>query len=251
MKPPAFQFYADDFAAGTCDLSAADVGAYIRLLCYQWSRGSIPINDPAKIARIAAVEPSADVLAKFPSGQNGRMEAERVKQAEYRQQQSDKGKASAQARFNRGSTVVQPEGQPKGNSPSPSPSPTPNKTVGRTAGAVPANDSEWLTNLAENDAYRHLNVRTEFAKMQAWCGANRKEPTRRRFVNWLNRAEKPISPRANYQAPPILLAPRNWQHALRGLYPDSRADITWGELPEKIRNEIESLSKNNENLTIR
>lgn len=134
MKPPAFQFYADDFIGGTCDLSAADVGAYIRLLCYQWSRGAIP-SEPDKLERVAGGKVSDDVLAKFPGGKNERMERERQKQDEYRALQSAKGRASAQARFNRGSTVVQPErqpdGQPKGNSPSPSPSPKNTHTLTR------------------------------------------------------------------------------------------------------------------------
>jgi uncharacterized protein YdaU (DUF1376 family) len=34
-KPPAFQFYADDFLGGTIDLTTEEVGAYIRLLCFQ------------------------------------------------------------------------------------------------------------------------------------------------------------------------------------------------------------------------
>lgn len=125
MKPPAFQLYADDFIAGTCDLSALDVGAYIRLLCYQWNRGSIPTDDLDRLARIAGAPVSADVLAKFPRGKNARMEQVRRKQEDYRAIQSLKGKASAKARFNRGSTVVQPPlVQPEGNSPSPSPSPS-------------------------------------------------------------------------------------------------------------------------------
>ena len=28
--------------------------------------------------------------------------------------------------------------------------------------------------------------------MSEWCRANRKEPTRRRFVNWLNRTDRPV-----------------------------------------------------------
>jgi hypothetical protein len=28
--------------------------------------------------------------------------------------------------------------------------------------------------------------------MQTWCSVNRKMPTRRRFVAWLNRIEKPM-----------------------------------------------------------
>ena len=106
--------------------SAEDVGAYMRLLCYQWGNGAIPSRKEL-VDRIAGCMVGPDVMAKFPDGKNARLEREREKQADYRMQQSAKGKASAQARFNRGSTVVQPsgepEGQPKVNSPSPSPSP--------------------------------------------------------------------------------------------------------------------------------
>jgi len=34
-KPPAFQFYASDFLVDTIDLSNEELGAYVRLLCYQ------------------------------------------------------------------------------------------------------------------------------------------------------------------------------------------------------------------------
>ena len=136
MKPPAFQFYADDFVGGTCDLSAADVGAYIRLLCYQWSRGAIP-TEPEKLERVAGGKVSPDVLAKFPDGKNARMEQEREKQAAFREEQSRKGQAGAQARWKNGSghapanapamaqAMPRPSpGQwPNDGSPSPSPSP--------------------------------------------------------------------------------------------------------------------------------
>jgi hypothetical protein len=48
-------------------------------------------------------------------------------------------------------------------------------------------DEQWLDSLQLNEAYRAIAVRTEYAKMFAWCDANGKKPTRRRFVNWLNR----------------------------------------------------------------
>ena len=75
------------------------------------------------------VQPSLNrVLNKFQPDADGklrnrRLEVERDKQIAFRERQSRAGEASAKARFNRGSTVVQPEGQPKLNSPSPSPSP--------------------------------------------------------------------------------------------------------------------------------
>lgn len=136
-KAPAFQFYVDDFLAGTLELSQADVGAYIRLLCFQWNRGSIPV-ETEKQQRLAGGSVSVDVLAKFrlqPDGRlvNERMEKEREKQIAYRELQAKKGIASGKARrkepgTNTGSTTVQPshepDTQPKGNSPSPSPSPS-------------------------------------------------------------------------------------------------------------------------------
>jgi uncharacterized protein YdaU (DUF1376 family) len=139
-KAPAFQFYADDFLAGTLDMSQEDVGSYIRLLCHQWSRGSIPV-ETEKQQRLAGGSISVDVLLKFPVGDDGlrrnpRLEEERAKQMQFRQKQREKGLKSAETRkmVNHGSTAVattvqpdgqpntQPDGQPEGNSPSPSPS---------------------------------------------------------------------------------------------------------------------------------
>ena len=141
-RSPAFQFYADDFLAGTLVMDQADVGAYIRLLCHQWSRGSIPA-EAEKQQRLAGGSVSADVLAKFPAGDDGllrnpRLEIERQKQLEFRESQRQKGLRSAEMRrsVNHGSATVgtavqpspqpewQPNGQPEGNSPSPSPSPS-------------------------------------------------------------------------------------------------------------------------------
>ena len=54
-------------------------------------------------------------------------------------------------------------------------------------------DDEWLNALSADPTYAGIDVRNEFGKMTRWCEANRKLPSRKRFVNWLNRAEKPIS----------------------------------------------------------
>lgn len=94
MKAPAFQFYADDFIGGTVDMSAEEVGAYIRLLCYQWGRGAIP-ETPEAAARVAGCIPSPNVLAKFPGGRNPRMEAVRGKRQAY----IDKQKRNADMRW--------------------------------------------------------------------------------------------------------------------------------------------------------
>lgn len=82
MKPPAFQFYADDFVGGVADMTQCEVGAYILLLCHQWSRGEIP-TDTARVALIAKGEASPHVLAKFPGGKNERLERVRKEREEF------------------------------------------------------------------------------------------------------------------------------------------------------------------------
>lgn len=142
-KAPAFQFYADDFLAGTLEMSQEEVGQFIRLLCHQWNRGSIPV-ETEKQQRLTGGCVSVDVLAKFrlcEDGQlrNDRLESVRSERDRFLQQQSEKGRKSAESRKLK-STTVQPEYQPESNSGSttveirlqpevnsPSPSPIPNK----------------------------------------------------------------------------------------------------------------------------
>jgi hypothetical protein len=62
----------------------------------------------------------------------------------------------------------------------------------RADASAPANDSEWLGGLKADPAWAGVDIDREFARMRAWCQQQRKQPTRRRFVNWLLRCERPI-----------------------------------------------------------
>ena len=142
-KAPAFQFYADDFLAGTLEMSQEEVGQFIRLLCHQWNRGSIPV-ETEKQQRLTGGCVSVDVLVKFRLCEDGllrneRLETVRSERDRFLQQQSEKGRKSAESR-KLASTAVQPDTQPESNSGStvveirlqpevnsPSPSPTPKK----------------------------------------------------------------------------------------------------------------------------
>jgi hypothetical protein len=53
-------------------------------------------------------------------------------------------------------------------------------------------DEEWLEGLKGNPAYQGMDIDRILGKCQAWCTANGKQFTRQRFVNWLNREERPI-----------------------------------------------------------
>jgi hypothetical protein len=67
------------------------------------------------------------------------------------------------------------------------------KEEGKDVAEVSAtSDEDWLNQLGTNPAYSLIDVRREYSKMQTWCGVNRKMPTRRRFIAWLNRIEKPM-----------------------------------------------------------
>lgn len=72
------------------------------------------------------------------------------------------------------------------------------------AKATTPTDEQWLDSLKADPAYAGIEVRKEFAKMNNWCAVNGKKPSRRRFINWLNRIEAPMKatasdlPRVNY-----------------------------------------------------
>ena len=204
MKPPAFRFYADDFLAGTLDLSQADVGAYVRLLCHQWNRGSIPV-EPEKQHRLAGGSVSVDVLAKFRVWEDGmlrndRLESERAQQDQFRAIQSEKGKKSGISRkegtgvqpgFNRGSTEPptedEPNHQPKTNPPLPLPLPKEKKK--RRDSKPDMTDEQWLEYMKAKPELQRIDVGREYGKMLEWCQRKNEKPTRRRFEIWVGKAE--------------------------------------------------------------
>jgi len=53
-------------------------------------------------------------------------------------------------------------------------------------------DSEWIEQLTNDSTYAGIDVKREFGKMINWCKVKRVTPTRRRFINWLNRADRPM-----------------------------------------------------------
>lgn len=131
-RSPAFQFYADDFLAGTITMTNEEKGAYISLLCIQWSRGFLSETD---FQRVCAGMPSHSVgicQGKFQVESDGtyrnkRLEAERTKQKEYSQKQRNIANlrwnkdASAMPAHMPDDAIAMPEDMPKVCSPSPSP----------------------------------------------------------------------------------------------------------------------------------
>ena len=94
---PWYPFYGSDFQSSTLDWTCEQVGCYVRLLTHQWINGSVPIDDPKRLARIApSVADHIDMLRpKFPDGCNPRMEELRGEMVD----RSEQGRKAARVRW--------------------------------------------------------------------------------------------------------------------------------------------------------
>jgi len=104
-KPPSFDFFPDDFIAGTYHLPAEAVGIYVRLLCYQWNNGSIP-SDENELARVAGVDADAmrthmrTVMLKFMPDECGGLKNSRLeREREHKLSVIEKSKSAADSRW--------------------------------------------------------------------------------------------------------------------------------------------------------
>lgn len=61
------------------------------------------------------------------------------------------------------------------------------------ASRVQLSDIEWMDSLRTNAGYAGVDIDAQRGRCEAWCQTNGKSFSRRRFINWLNRTEKPIA----------------------------------------------------------
>jgi uncharacterized protein YdaU (DUF1376 family) len=107
-KLPAFLLYAADFIVGTAEMSLAETGAFILLLCHQWDKGTLPA-EAEKLARLVHAgseeerQAVNEVLKKFAANKNGlqnrRLEDVRSVQQEYRKRRTQAAKKAAGVRW--------------------------------------------------------------------------------------------------------------------------------------------------------
>lgn len=115
---------------------------------------------------------------------------------------------------------------------------------------APVSDEEWLKEMAAEPCYSHIRVRDEHGKMLVWCRNQRppRAPTRKRFINWLNKIEKPMSGMTSAAAQPQKREiPESFRNHLIAAYPAKRDDIaTWktcDQIPTGLRGEWEVWKK--------
>jgi uncharacterized protein YdaU (DUF1376 family) len=130
-KLPYFPLYARDFYLDTADWTCEEIGAYLRLLLYQWENGYIPSNVD-RLTLIVGLNrkklnfTAQKVLKKFAKTGRGklanlRLEREREKLSKYYQTQELSGKRGADKRWGRlpdpnGDPIGDPNGNPNGES---------------------------------------------------------------------------------------------------------------------------------------
>lgn len=54
-------------------------------------------------------------------------------------------------------------------------------------------DQDWIAELEANEAYRGIDIKRELGKAQAWASVKGVGVTRQRFINWLNKVDKPVA----------------------------------------------------------
>lgn len=231
MKSPAFQFYPADWLGSQRVqlLSLEEEGAYLRLLCYCWLHGSIPSDESLAVKLLGKGGLNVDittVLAMFQPASNPgrlmheRLEAERRKQSDWREKSSIGGRKSAEKRAGKSEDK---EGCLKNGANHSSTLQSSvfslHKDVGRTAVRPAVDDESWLDQISKSVAYQGIDVRVEYGKCGEWCGVNKKILTRRRFINWLNRADRPMQ--RGQKKPQPLHEPENWRQILHTNHSDN------------------------------
>lgn len=182
---PSFTFYPTDFLIGTICMSAAQVGGYIRALCYQWETGGFPVEQTHQQSVTGCDE--ADLLvirAKFVVRDgvliNERMERVREERVQFANKQRINGKLGGRPKKNPGLSFGLSQTEAKKSSPSPSPSPknTPQPPAGGEDVFAGMSESRkatfetWIKYKAERrEMYKPTGLRALIKEYAAWTDA--------------------------------------------------------------------------------
>ena len=208
-KLPFLQFYPSDYLVDTRVLSLAARGAWVDIICVlhaSSTRGTstLPARGWARImgATEADFQSALSEIEEMKVGdviRNGngdvsvtcrRMMNESITREQTRLRvQNHRNKHGNKAGNDTSNADVTPKKSEVISQKSEAEKQTASVSV---TDASVTSDEDWLNQLAINPAYSLIDVRREYSKMQTWCSVNRKMPTRRRFVAWLNRIEKPM-----------------------------------------------------------
>jgi uncharacterized protein YdaU (DUF1376 family) len=212
--------FCDDLIASCVDMTPACFGAYMRLLCYAWTRGGIP-DDEAACARITGgMEPGdwSAIRSRLLVMDDGRLthqrlELERVAVSEIREKRAEAGRMGGRPKANGKQTESKTKANGKQNesktkAPYPSPSlpytreeiqpasPVAPSTPQRRRCSKPADPLRWSAEsgwvgITDADhaewsqAYPAADLPVELAKANQWLKANPKKARKSNWRRWL------------------------------------------------------------------
>lgn len=241
-KSPAFQFYPADWLSSpsVAMMTPEQEGAYIRLLCYCWMKGSLP-DDDVKLAALSRLgeqkwnECSTLVKQNFTKRSNvlinERLEKEREKQIEWSERNRQAGIASGKARrekrsrdervlnetptqdLNECSTSVEQKANSSSSSSSSSNTSAQTHRKCVRAATIPYSDlvekeiGKVLEDTAfiktQKDAYPQINVLEEIRKAKAWLIANEKRSKKKDFKRFVGNWLTKAADRARPAGAPV------------------------------------------------
>jgi uncharacterized protein YdaU (DUF1376 family) len=200
-KAPAFPLYASDFDMDTATWENDEVGAYLRLLLYEWVNGGLP-EDTYRLSKIVRESEKKfigkwkNLSTKFHLNGNGllvneKLEFVRQEKAQFIESQREKGKRSAKKRWGDRVTPVimavterlQPESNPSSSSSSSSSS----KKKHLTKQVL--SDEEWIAKIKEINPW--LDWDDLNREMDTWLVNHPERNKTRAFIsNWILRKQK-------------------------------------------------------------
>jgi uncharacterized protein YdaU (DUF1376 family) len=218
--------FCDDLIASCVEMTPACFGAYMRLLCYAWTRGGIPDNEAACTRITGGLEPGdweaiRGRLVQLDDGRltHQRLELERVAVAEIRDQRSEAGRIGNAVRWGSQTDRKRIANRSQTDRKSIAPNPSPSLPIGQEdipAAPVPTSDPakpsrsrakpavSWTADagwqgITDADrqewaaAYPGAVIDQELAKATAWLRANPTRAGRRNWrsflVRWLSRCQ--------------------------------------------------------------
>lgn len=224
-----FRFFHDDWLRDTRPLSPLAKGVWIDLICLAWSSTTSQLQASYKqFSRMLGADESEfrsalselrlfNIADVSESGDLVTIECRRMRKdlemnAEARSKAHDRavkaGRAShikrassSTASSTTSSTTSQLDVQPSATSATSATS----ESVGgikRKARKPALSEEDWLATIRSSPAYQGIDVDREFARARVWCELKNRQLTQRFFLNWMNKADKPLASKASTIATP-------------------------------------------------
>ncbi len=197
-KNPAFQFYPSDWSRDLEEHPLEIEGAWIRICCKLWwseTRGKLTRTNEqwAKILRVYPddAERILNYINSYKIGDVLPDSNKNLTVISRRMLRDEKDRQNNCLRQKRHYQKQKPNGDITADSQDSSSSSSFLKKE-RIKKSPSLSDEEWLKSLEDNPIYDGIEVRVLYGKLLVWCENKKKKPTRTRFINWLNREERPL-----------------------------------------------------------